>query len=93
MNRCILWYISPFFSCRVSYGIDSYCFIPNTCETAWFYKYVYIVAFIDYDVKAVFGSPWEMFLEATYLIVSKGGSVSGYSGFFTFIPELQLSMW
>ena len=50
-------------------------------------------AFIDYDARTVFGSPWEMFLEATYLIVSKGGSVSGYSGFFTIIPELQLSTY
>ena len=50
------------------------------------------VAFIDYDLRTAFGSPWEMVLEGSYLIVSKGGSVNGYSGFLTFIPELQLSM-
>ena len=54
--------------------------------------YISCTAFIDYNARTVFGSPWEMFLEATYLIVSKGGSVSGYSGFFTYIPELQLSL-
>ena len=51
------------------------------------------VAFIDYDLRTAFGSPWEMILEDSYLIVSKGGSVTGYSGFISFIPELQLSMW
>ena len=41
----------------------------------------------------MFGSPWEMLLEKSYLIVSKGGSVTGYTGFFSFIPQLQLSMY
>ena len=50
------------------------------------------VAFIDYDLRSGFGSPWEVILEGSYLIISKGGSVSGFNGFLSFIPELQLSM-
>jgi len=50
-------------------------------------------AFLDYDGATVFGTPWEMAFQDSYLIRSKGGEVSGYSGFLTFLPELQLSMY
>ena len=47
--------------------------------------------FIDYDFFTGFGTPFELLLEGTYLIRSKGGIVGGYSGFMSFIPELELS--
>jgi len=50
-------------------------------------------AFLDYDDGTVFGTPWEMEIEDPYLIRSKGGIITGYSGFLTFLPELQLSMY
>jgi len=49
--------------------------------------------FIDYDFFTGFGTPFELLLEGTYLIRSKGGIVGGFSGFMSFIPELELSMY
>jgi len=51
------------------------------------------IAFVDYDVKTAFGTPWELILEGSYRIVNKGGSVNGHTGYLTLIPELKLSMW
>ena len=49
-------------------------------------------AFIDYDGVTVWGTPWEMAFLDSYLVRSKGGIITGYSGLMTFLPELQLSM-
>ena len=51
------------------------------------------LVFVDYDFFTGFGTPFEMLLEGTYLIRSKGGIVGGFSGYMTFIPELELSMF
>ena len=51
------------------------------------------LVFVDYDFFTGFGTPFEMLLEGTYLIRSKGGVVGGFSGYMTFIPELELSMF
>jgi len=53
--------------------------------------YCSLSVFIDYDFLTGFGTPFEMLLEGTYLIRSKGGIVGGFSGFMSFIPELELS--
>ena len=49
--------------------------------------------FLDYDGVIVWGTPWEMVFQDSYLIRSKGGAITGYIGFLTFLPELQLSMY
>ena len=57
------------------------------------FTYSLYTVFIDYDFFTGFGTPFELLLEGTYLIRSKGGIVGGFSGFMTFIPELELSMY
>ena len=47
------------------------------------------VALNDYDLRSRCGSPWEVLLEDSYLIKRW----LRYSGFFSFIPDLQLSSY
>ncbi|XP_065902491.1 putative beta-lactamase-like 1 [Dysidea avara] len=54
-------------------------------------KQMLLPAFIDYDGVTVWGTPWEMAFLDSYLVRSKGGIITGYSGLMTFLPELQLS--
>ncbi|XP_065903484.1 putative beta-lactamase-like 1 isoform X2 [Dysidea avara] len=56
-----------------------------------FVREMMLPVFVDYDFFTGFGTPFEMLLEGTYLIRSKGGIVGGFSGYMTFIPELELS--
>jgi len=58
-----------------------------------YYNLFIHAAFLDYDGATVWGTPWEMAFEDSYLIHSKGGQITGYSGFMTFLPELQLSTY
>ena len=62
--------------------------------TAVYVRVIFIVytAFLDYDGVTVWGSPWDMAFQDSYLIRSKVGQIPGYTGFMTFQPELQLSM-
>jgi len=54
-------------------------------------KLLIFAAFLDYDGNTVFGTPWEMLFQNSYLTHSKIGLMAGYCGLLTFLPELQLS--
>ncbi|XP_065903520.1 putative beta-lactamase-like 1 [Dysidea avara] len=57
-----------------------------------FVKEIGLPAFIDYDYKTAFGTPFEMVLiSGGYLIRCKGGRINGYTSYFSYSPELQLS--
>lgn len=48
--------------------------------------------FLNPDGQTQFGTPWEMRLIQNYLVRRKGGNLLGYSGLFSFVPDLQLGV-
>ena len=69
-----------------------YMYIYRDTYTHVIILYCVSIVFMDYDLKSGFGSPWEVYPQGSYVIISKGGAYGGHSGFLSFIPELQLSM-
>ena len=54
--------------------------------------FIFVVVFIDYDYKLAFGTPFETaLLPGGYIIPGKGGRINGYTSYFSYSPELQLS--
>ena len=53
---------------------------------------VFVPVFIDYDYKLAFGTPFETALiPGGYLARGKGGRINGYTSYFSYLSEIQLS--
>ena len=93
VHKSILTCISNCYIYMVDFTVQGYyvriaIYIHNI-EIHTFMWLFCTVALNDYDLRSGCGSPWEVLLEDSYLIKRW----LRYSGFFSFIPGLQLSSY
>jgi len=48
--------------------------------------------YLNPDGTFLWGTPWEILFQNTYLVRTKGGNIDGYSALLSFVPELQLGI-